>query len=156
MEMQKPPYYNQPASQSNMCSLFDAATPGWNLMYISNPAPTYSCTSPALRLLFEAPMSGSRYTITTSSLSPHMQDVAWRALSPSSPTAALLTQPAVPPPPHLEPLQQQQLTALFEHHSNLFSQSEDNIGCTPILEHIIEDQEPLIRQLNCCQNPAVQ
>ena len=67
-----------------------------------------------------------------------------------------------PGPPHrpslperLSPLQQQQLNALFQEFSDIFSQGEDDLGSTPLLEHTIETHGPLLRQPYRRQNPAV-
>ena len=38
-----------------------------------------------------------------------------------------------PVPSHLSPLQQQQLNDLFKEFSEVFSQGEDDLGCTPLL-----------------------
>ena len=61
-----------------------------------------------------------------------------------------------PIPEHLSPLQQQQLNDLFKEFSDVFSQGEDDLGCTPLLEHTIETQGPPLRQPYRLQNPAVQ
>ena len=37
----------------------------------------------------------------------------------------------------------------------MFSQGEDDLGCTPLLEHTIETHGPLLRQPYRRQNPAV-
>ena len=47
---------------------------------------------------------------------------------------------------HLSPLQQQQLSGLFKELSDVFSQGEDDLGCTSLLEHTIETHGPLLRQ----------
>ena len=60
-----------------------------------------------------------------------------------------------PIPEHLSPLQQQQLNYLFKEFSDVFSQGEDDLGCTPLLEHTIETQGPPLRQPYRRQNPAV-
>ena len=60
-----------------------------------------------------------------------------------------------PVPEHLSPLQQQQLNGLFKEFSDVFSQGEDDLGCTPLLEHSIETHGPLLRQPYRRQNPAV-
>ena len=60
-----------------------------------------------------------------------------------------------PVPKHLSPLQQQQLNGLFKEFSDVFSQGEDDLGCTPLLEHTIETHGPPLRQPYRCQNPAV-
>ena len=58
-----------------------------------------------------------------------------------------------PGPPHrpslperLSPLQQQQLNALFQEFNDVFSQREDNLGSTLLLEHTIETHGPPLRQ----------
>ena len=56
---------------------------------------------------------------------------------------------------HLSPLQQQQLNGLFKEFSDVFSQGEDDLGCTPLLEHTIETHGPPLRQPYRRQNPAV-
>ena len=60
-----------------------------------------------------------------------------------------------PVPEHLSPLQQQQLNDLFKEFSDVFSQGEDNLGCTPLLEHTTETHGPPLRQPYRRQNPAV-
>ena len=60
-----------------------------------------------------------------------------------------------PVPAHLSPNQQQQLKALFQEFSNIISQGEDDLGCTPLLQHTIETEGPLLRQPYHRQNPAV-
>ena len=57
-----------------------------------------------------------------------------------------------PVPEHLSPLQQHDL---FKEFSDVFSQGEDDLGCTPLLEHTIEMHGPPLRQPYQCQNPAV-
>ena len=61
-----------------------------------------------------------------------------------------------PIPEHLSPLQQQQLNGLFKEFSDEFSQGEDGLGCTPLLEHTIETQGLPLRHPYRWQNPAVQ
>ena len=63
--------------------------------------------------------------------------------------------PQPPVPQHLSPLQQQQLNDLFLEFSDVFSQGEDDLGCTPLLEHTIETSGPPLRQPYRRQNPAV-
>ena len=58
-------------------------------------------------------------------------------------------------PERLSPLQQQQLNALFQDFSDVFSQGEDDLGSTPLLEHTIETHGPPLRQPYRRQNPAV-
>ena len=76
------------------------------------------------------------------------------ANTPSSTTkSGPVHQPPVPE--HLSPLQQQQLNDLFKEFSDVFSQEEDDLGCTPLLEHTIEMHGPPLRQPYRRQNPAV-
>ena len=64
-------------------------------------------------------------------------EVVTVADAPSSTSKpGLVHQPPVPE--HLSPLQQQQLNGLFKEFSDVFSQGEDDLGCTPLLEHTIE------------------
>ena len=58
-------------------------------------------------------------------------------------------------PEHLSPLQQQQLNDLFKEFSDVFSRGEDDLGCTPLLEHTIETHGSPLRQPYRRQNPAV-
>ena len=60
-----------------------------------------------------------------------------------------------PLPERLSPLQQQQLNDLFQEFSDVFSQGEDDLGSTPLLEHTIETHGPPLRQPYRRQNPAV-
>ena len=66
------------------------------------------------------------------------------------------TNPCQPPLPEcLSPLQQQQLNELFREYQDVFSQGEDDLGNTPLLEHAIETHGPPLRQPYRRQNPAV-
>ena len=58
-------------------------------------------------------------------------------------------------PEHMSPFQQQQLRALFQEYQDVFSRGEDDIGCTPVLQHTIETTGPPVRQPYRRQNPAV-
>ena len=49
----------------------------------------------------------------------------------------------------------QQLNELFKEHQDVFSQGEDDLGNTPLLEHTIETHGPPLRQPYRRQNPAV-
>ena len=60
-----------------------------------------------------------------------------------------------PMPEHQSPLEQQQLNDLFKEFSDVFSQGEDDLGCTPLLEHPIETHGPLLHQPYRRHNPAV-
>ena len=58
-------------------------------------------------------------------------------------------------PERLSPLQQQQLNELFREFNDVFSQGEDDLGSTPLLEHTIETRGTSLRQPYRWQNPAV-
>ena len=75
----------------------------------------------------------------------------------NTPSSASQPGPARQPPmpEHLSLLQQQQLNDLFKEFSDVFSQGEDDLGCTPLLEHTIETYGPPLRQPYRRQNPAV-
>ena len=60
-----------------------------------------------------------------------------------------------PVPAHLSSTQQQQLKTLFQELSDIVSQEEDDLGCTPLLQHTIETEGPPLRQPYSSQNPAV-
>ena len=78
------------------------------------------------------------------------------AIADSQPPPAAskpLRQPPVPG--HLSPIQQQQLKDLFQEFSDIISQGEDDLGCTPLLQHTIETKGPPLRQPYRRQNPAV-
>ena len=74
--------------------------------------------------------------------------------SPPSPAASSPHRPP-PVPAHLSPIQQQQLKALFHEFSDIISQGEDDLGCTPLLQHTIENEGPPLHQPYRRQNPAV-
>ena len=71
----------------------------------------------------------------------------------SAPKPGPMRQPPIPE--HLSPLQQQQLNGLFKEFSDVFSQGEDDLGCTLLLEHTIETHGPPLHQPYRRQNPAV-
>ena len=60
-----------------------------------------------------------------------------------------------PLPERFSLLQLQQLNDLFQEFSDVFSQGEDDLGSTPLLEHTIETHGPPLRQPYRRQNPAV-
>ena len=77
-------------------------------------------------------------------------------LADTPPTASRPGSPHRPPlPERLSPLQQQQLNDLFREFSDVFSQGEDDLGSTPLLEHTIETHGHPLRQPYWRQNPAV-
>ena len=61
----------------------------------------------------------------------------------------------LPVPAHLSPTQKQQLKDLFQEFSDIISQGEDDLGCTPLLQPAIETEGPPLRQLYRRQNPVV-
>ena len=64
--------------------------------------------------------------------------------------------PCQPPlPENLSPLQQQQLNELFKEYQDVFSQGDEDLGNTPLLEHGIETHGSPLRQPYRRQNPAV-
>ena len=72
---------------------------------------------------------------------------------PPPPAASQNLQPPVPE--HLSPAQQKQLKALFHEFSDIISHGEDDLGCTPLLQHTIETEGPPLRQPYRHQSPAV-
>ena len=78
------------------------------------------------------------------------------ALADSPPPPPASSQNRQPPvPEHLSPAQQQQIKAHFQEFSDIISQVEDNLGCTPLLQHTIETEGPPLRQPYSRQNSAV-
>ena len=70
-------------------------------------------------------------------------------LTDSPPPHSTSKRPSQPPvPEHLSPAQQQQLKALFQEFSDIISQGEEDLCCTPL--HTIETEGPPLHQ-----NPAV-
>ena len=83
-------------------------------------------------------------------------------LADTPPTTSLPSASSRPDPPHrpslperLSLLQQQQVNELFHEFGDVFSQGEDDLGSTPLLEHTIETHWPPLRQPYRRQNPAV-
>ena len=78
------------------------------------------------------------------------------AIADSPPPPAASKPVRLPPvPEHLSPNQQQQLKDLFQEFSDIISQGEDDLGCTPLLQHAIETEGPPLCQPYRRQNPAV-
>ena len=74
----------------------------------------------------------------------------------ASPSSHPTKKPCQPPLPEcLSPLQQQQLNELFKEFQDVFSQGDDDLGNTPLLEHGIETHGPPLRQPYWRQSPAV-
>ena len=85
-------------------------------------------------------------------------EVVHLAEAPASapPSSTHPTPPSQPPlPENLSPLQQQQLNELYKEFQDVFSQGDDDLGNTPLLEHGIETHGPALRQPYRRQNPAV-
>ena len=78
------------------------------------------------------------------------------AVADAPPPPAASSPRRLPPvPAHLSPTQQQQLKALFQEFSDIVSQVEDGLGCTPLLQHTIEAEGSPLCQPYRHQNPAV-
>ena len=74
----------------------------------------------------------------------------------ASPSSKHPTNPCQPPlPEYVSPLQQQQLNELFKEFQDVFSQGDDDLGNTPLLEHGIGTHGPPLCQPYRRQNPAV-
>ena len=74
----------------------------------------------------------------------------------ASPSSHPTKKPWQPPLPEcLSPLQQQQLNELFKEFQDVFSQGDNDLGNTPLLEHGIETYGPPLHQPYRRQNPAV-
>ena len=82
-----------------------------------------------------------------------LETIALADSPPPPPTSKQTSQPPVPE--HLSTAQQQQLKALFQEFSDIISQGEDDFSCTPLLQHTIETEGPLLHHPYCRQNPAV-
>ena len=82
-----------------------------------------------------------------------LEVVAVADSQPPPTTSKPVCQPPIPE--HLSPIQQQQLKDLFKEFSDIISQGEDNLGCTPLLQHTFETNGPPHRQPYWRQNPAV-
>ena len=82
-----------------------------------------------------------------------LEEVAIADSQPPPAASKPLCQPPVPE--HLSPIQQQQLKDLFQEFSDIISQGEDDLGCTPLLQHTIDMKGPPLRQPYRWQNPAV-
>ena len=81
-------------------------------------------------------------------------EVVTVADAPPPPAASNPRRPP-PVPEHLSSTQQQQLKALFQEFSDIVSQGEDDLGCTPLLKHTVETDGPPLHQPYRRQNPAV-
>ena len=171
-EIAPPPAAPHTASRALLLQTADIPAETARLVRCHNPWPAedvYFCPEdalPAFVTVVPALSSGSELWITIHNHRPeplHLHsgqnigvlEVVTVTDAPSSTSKpGPMHQPPVPE--HLSPLQQQQLNDLFKEFSDVFSsQGEDDIGCTPLLEHTIETHGPPLRQLYRRQNPAV-
>ena len=141
------------------------------LVCCHNPWPSedvYFCPEEGLPTFFSgvpALTSGSEVWVTIHNHRPEplrlhtgqtvgtLEIVALADSPPPPPASSLNHQPPVPE--HLSSAQQQQLKSLFQEFSDIISQGEDDLGCTPLLQHTIETEGPPLRQPYRHQNPAV-
>ena len=163
--------YSPAASRTLWVQTTDIPVETARLVRCHNPWPSedvYFCPEDALPAFVTgvpAPSSGSEIWIAIHNHHPEplrlhsgqnidVLEVVTVADTPSSTSKpGPMRQPPVPE--HLSPLQQQQLNGLFKEFSDVFSQGEDDLGCTPLLEHTIETHGPPLRQPYRRQNPAV-
>ena len=152
------------ASRALLLQTTDIPTETAQLIRCHNPWPSedvYFCPEDAL----QAFVTGSEVWIAIHNhrpepLCPHsgqnmgvLEVVTIADTKSSTSKPGSMRQPPVPE--HLSPLQQQQLNSLFKEFSDVFSQGEDDLGCTLLLEHTIETHGPPLRQPYRRQNPAV-
>ena len=83
----------------------------------------------------------------------HPRDCHSRRLA----TATVCRQPEPPAACAGTPLTRSaaEIKALFKEFSDIISQGEDDLGCTPLLQHTIETEGPPLHQPYRRQNPAV-
>ena len=118
--------------------------------------PRFGSPSTIIALNLSAYTPDRTWVPSRSSPSParsHRRLAATAGSQPPPPTSSPHRQPPVPE--HLSPTQQQQLKALFQEFSDIISQGEDDLGCTPLNQHTIETEGPLLCQPYRHQNPAV-
>ena len=153
------------------CSKQDIPAETARLVRCHNPWPSedvYFCPEDALPAFvtgFPALSSGSKIRIAIHNHRPeplclHLgQNIGALEVVTVTDTPSSTSKPGPmrqpPVPEHLSLLQQQQLNGLFKEFSKVFSQGEDDLGCTPLLEHTIETHGPPLRQPYRRQNPAV-
>ena len=156
------------ASRALLLQTTDIPAETARLVRCHNPLPSedvYFCPEDALpAFVTEVPVlsSGSEVWIAIHNHRPeplrlhsgqNIEVVTVAGTKSSTAKPGSMRQPPVPE--HLSPLQQQQLNGPFKEFSNVFSQGEDDLGCTPLLEHTIETHGPPLRQPYRRQNPAV-
>ena len=141
---------------------------GWFAAITPGPTKTYTSTrrKACLRLSPECPRSpldprfGSLSTITALSLNAYTPGKPWAPLRLSlSPIhrhrRLLLAHTANLLSPRTCHRPNKQLKALFQEFNDIISQGEDDLGCTPLLQHTIKTKGPLLRQPHRRQNPTV-
>ena len=161
--------HNSPASHALLLQAVDIPAETARLVRCHNPWPSedvYFCPEEGLPTFDSgAPTltSGSEVWVAIHNHRPEplhlhtgqtmatLEIVAITDLPPPSPASSPHRQPPVPA--HLLLAQQQQLKALFQEFSDIISQGEDNLGCTPLLQHTNETEGPPLRQPYRCQNP---
>ena len=170
-EIAPPPATPHTASRALLLQTADIPVETARLVRCHNPWPdedVYFCSEDALLAFVigvPALYSGSELWIAIHNHRPEplclhsgqnigVLEVVIVADAPSS-TSKPGTMHHPPVPEHLSPLQQQQLNGLFKEFSDVFSQGEDDLGSTPLLEHTIETHGPPLRQPYRRQNPAV-
>ena len=161
---------NPPVSRSLLSQAVDIPAEAARFVCCHNPWPNkdvYFCPEEGMPTLVSGVpglTSGSEVWVTIHNHSPEplrlhrgqtVGSLEIVALADSPPPPPASKQPSQPPvPEHLSPAQQQQLKALFHEFSDIISQGEDDLGCTPLLQHIIETEGPPLHQPYCRQNPA--
>ena len=166
-QTQDPP----PTSRALLLQAVDIPTETALLVRCHNPWPSedvYFCLEealPAFVSVVPALTSGSEIWVAIHNHRPEPHrlhtghnvgtlEVVTIADPPPPPAPSKLLRPP-PVPAHLSPTQQQQLKDLFQEFSDIISQGEDDLGCTPLLQHAIETEGPPLCQLYRRQNPAV-
>ena len=160
-----------PTSRALLLQAVDISAETARLVHCHNPWPSedvYFCPEeglPAFVSGVPALTSGSEVWVTIHNHRPEPlrlhtgQNVGTLevvAITDPPPPPATSNPHRLPPvPTHLSPTQQQQLKDLFQEFSDIVSQGEDDLGCTPLLQHAIETEGPPLHQLYHRQNPAV-
>ena len=165
---------NSPASRALLLQEVDIPAETARLVRCHNPWPSedvYFCPEEDLPTFVSgvpALTSGSEVWVAIHNHRPEPLHLHTRQTVGTLEIVAIADSPPPPPPPptssphrqspvpaHLSPTQQQQLKTLFQEFSDIVSQGEDDLGCTPLLQHTIETEGPPLRQPHRCQNPAV-
>ena len=166
-------YTSTPPSRTLLLQAVDIPAETARLVCCHNPWPSedvYFCSEEGLPTFVSrvpALTSGSEVWVTIHNHCPEPLRLHTGQTVGTLKIVAIADSPPPPPPPasspyrqlpvleHLSPTQQQQLKALFQEFSDIISQGEDDLGCTPLLQHTIETKGPPLRQPYRRQNPAV-